>query len=379
MAYFVGITLYGLWVARKTHTSGAYFLGDRKLPWWVMLAQSFSTGTHAEGPVLQAGATYAAGFAAIWYQWKNMLITPFYWLVAPWYRRSQRTTVAEIIEDRYGRTLGLVYTAVRHRVFRLHPRRDAQRRGKGRCRGDRRRMISPNGVVVAMTVVFVVYSLVGGLVATAYTNLVQGFLIIVLSFMLLPAGLVAVGGFSGMRANLPADFFELYNQRSGIDGFTILMLALNGLVGIVAQPHMVSMCATGRSERGGRIGMTYGGGIVKRLCAIGWALTGVIVAAMIVKLGISLKDPCRPCGSTRLTHLMNDCCEHGRDMREFARFRSVFVRCLTCGSDNLRLRSVDTGDRLAVGPACRRRSHPTNEPLSNKPAIVRQVHEMGEV
>ena len=54
---------------------------------------------------------------------------------------------------------------------------------------------------------------------------------------------------------------------------------------------MVSMCATGRTERGGRVGMTYGGGVVKRLCAIGWALTGVIVAAMTVKMGISLNDP----------------------------------------------------------------------------------------
>ena len=99
VGYFIGITLYGLWVSRKTRTAGAYFLGDRKLPWWVMLGQAFSTGTHAEGPVLQAGATYAYGFAAIWYQWKNMLITPFYWLIVPWYRRSERTTVAEIIDD----------------------------------------------------------------------------------------------------------------------------------------------------------------------------------------------------------------------------------------------------------------------------------------
>ena len=289
VVYFVGITVYGLWVARKTHTSNTYFLGDRKLPWWVMLAQSFSTGTHAEGPVLQAGATYAQGFAAIWYQWKNMLITPFYWLVAPWYRRSQRTTVAEIIEDRYGRMVGLIYTVFAILFFVFIQGVMLKGAGKAVAGATGGQTISPNGVVVVMTVVFVVYSLVGGLVATAYTNLVQGFLVIALSFMLLPAGLLAVGGFSGMRTNLPADFFELYNQRSGIDGFTILMLAINGLVGVVAQPHMVSMCATGRTERGGRIGITYGA-VVKRLCAVGWALTGVIVAAMVVKLGVSLKD-----------------------------------------------------------------------------------------
>ena len=290
VAYFVGITLYGLWVSRKTRTSGAYFLGDRKLPWWVMLAQSFSTGTHAEGPVLQAGATFTYGFAAIWYQWKNMLITPFYWLIAPWYRRSQRTTVAEIIEDRYGQTLALVYTLFAILFFIFVQGVMLKGAGKAVAGATGGGIISPNGVVVAMTVVFVLYSFVGGLVAAAYTNVIQGLLIVVLSFMLIPAGLMAVGGFSGMRDNLPADFFELYNQQSGIGGFTILMLAINGLVGIVAQPHMVSMCATGSTERGGRVGMTYGS-IVKRLCAVGWALTGVIVAALVIRHGVSLEDP----------------------------------------------------------------------------------------
>lgn len=290
LVYFVGIAAYGLWVSRKTHTSDAYFLGDRKLPWWVMLAQSFSTGTHAEGPVLQAGATYSQGFAAIWYQWKNMLITPFYWLLAPWYRRSQRTTVAEMIEDRYGPMLGMVYTIFAIVYFIFIQGVMLKGAGKAVAGATGGEIISPNGVVITMTVVFMIYSFVGGLVAAAYTNLVQGLLIVILSFLLLPTGLMAVGGFSGMRECLPADFFELYNEKIGIGIFTILMLAVNGLVGIVAQPHMVSMCATGSSERGGRIGITYGA-IVKRLCTVGWALTGLIVAAMIIQSGVSLEDP----------------------------------------------------------------------------------------
>ena len=91
VGYFVGITAFGIWVSRKIRSSGGYFLGDRKLPWWVMMGQSFGTGTNAENPVAQAGATFTHGFPTIWYQWKNMLITPFYWLMSPWYRRSERS------------------------------------------------------------------------------------------------------------------------------------------------------------------------------------------------------------------------------------------------------------------------------------------------
>ena len=66
----IGITLFGLWISRKTRTSGGYFLGNRQLPWWIMIGQAFGTGTHAEGPVGQAGAPYAHGFATIWHRFK---------------------------------------------------------------------------------------------------------------------------------------------------------------------------------------------------------------------------------------------------------------------------------------------------------------------
>ncbi|MBI4556778.1 MAG: sodium:solute symporter family protein [Candidatus Hydrogenedentes bacterium] len=281
IAYFLGITAMGLWVARKVKSSGGYFLGDRKLRWWIMMGQAFGTGTHAEQPVAQTGATCELGFATIWYQWKNMLITPFYWLLAPWYRRSQRTTIGEIIEDRYGRKLALLYTvfAIAYFVFN----QGAMLKGAGKvisiATGDQ--MISANGVVVAMTLAFIVYSFFGGLRASAYTDFAQSFLIIVLSFLLIPAGLARVGGFTGMRQALPPDFFNVYSEVSGLDAFTIAMLTLNGLVGIVAQPHILSMCASGNTERAGRVGQTYGS-FVKRICTIGWGLTGLIVAAMLV-------------------------------------------------------------------------------------------------
>ena len=42
------------------------------------------------------------------------------------------------------------------------------------------------------------------------------------------------------------------------------MLAVNGIVGITSQPHMLTMCATGNNERSGRVGQTYGS-FVKRI------------------------------------------------------------------------------------------------------------------
>ena len=66
-----------------------------------------------------------------------------------------------------------------------------------------------------MTAMFILYSFVGGLVASAWTDLFQGFLIIVLSFMLIPLGWREVGGLGGMKASLPAFRFSL-STPSGI-------------------------------------------------------------------------------------------------------------------------------------------------------------------
>ena len=281
--YFILITGFGIWI------SDGYFRGERKFRWWVMIGQAFGVGTHAEMPVAQTGATFSNGFATIWYQWKNMLITPFYWLIAPFYRRSERTTVGEIIEDRYGSGMGLAYSVFAISFFILSMGVMLQGAAKviSVASGN---LISPNMVVLLMTIAFLIYSFIGGLIAAAYTDFIQSFLIITLSVLLIPLGLREINGFSGMREVLPDNFFDLFNSASGIDAFTIAMLAVNGIVGITAQPHMVSMCATGNTERAGRVGQTFGS-LVKRLITIGWALTGLVVAAMVIKSNVTLPDP----------------------------------------------------------------------------------------
>ncbi len=289
LAYFFGITGYGIWLTRRVKNSDGYFRGSRKFNKWIMMAQGFGAGTHAENFVAQTGASFQMGFASIWYQWKNMVITPFYWLIAPWYRRSERTTVGEIVEDRYGKSMGVFYSVFAILFFIFA--QGAMLKGAGKVISvATSNMISPDGVIIGMTVAFIIYSFFGGLVSSAYATFIQSLMIIVLSIMLIPMGLGEVGGFAGMRETLPDNFFNLFSAETGIGAFTILMLALNGVVGITAQPHMVSMCATGATERAGRIGQTYGS-FVKRAVTIGWALTGLIVAALVIQKGQNLDDP----------------------------------------------------------------------------------------
>src|SRR5688572_1953290 len=290
-AYFVIITAIGLIVGRRVRHTGEYFLGGRRFGPWLMMAQSFGVGTHAEMPVALAGAVYSVGASAIWFQWKNLFITPFYWLMAPVFRRIRRTTMAEFTEDRYGPWMGAIYIVFALSFFIINTGSMLKGAGKviSQATGG---AVGANEIVVAMTVMFMLYSFVGGLIAAAWTDLFQGFLIIALSFMLIPLGWSAVGGLDGMQASLEPFRFSLATP-SGIGPWVIAMLTLNGLVGIMAQPHQLAAVGTGRDERTCRIGMFFGN-FVKRVCTVGWALVGLIVAAMIVQSGgnaATLGDP----------------------------------------------------------------------------------------
>jgi Na+/proline symporter len=275
LAIVLGI---GIVAARRIKNSDQYFLGGRRFGKWVMIGQSFGTGTHAEMPVSLAGAVYSFGLSGIWFQWKNLFVTPFYWLLAPLFRRFRRTTMAEVFEDRYGSWMGTLYTLFALAFFTINL--------ASMLKGAAKVIDQAVGgglpidlLVIGMTLVFVAYSLIGGLVATAWTDFVQGFLIIALSFMLIPLGWGIVGGMDGMRAELGSSKF-LLTAPDGISLWVIAVLTINGLVGIVAQPHLIASVGTGKDETACRVGQFYGN-MVKRVCTVGWAFVGLMTAAII--------------------------------------------------------------------------------------------------
>src|SRR5688500_7536572 len=291
VVYFIVIPAIGLVAGWRVRKSGEYFRGERRFGPWLMIGQSFGVGTHAEMPVALAGAVYSTGASAIWFQWKNLFITPFYWLMAPVFRRIRRTTMAEFMDDRYGSWMGGIYIIFALCYFIINTGSMLKGAGKviSQATGG---SVDVDQIVVAMTVMFILYSFVGGLIAAAWTDLFQGFLIIVLSFMLVPLGWQVVGGLDGMKASLEPFRFSLATP-SGIGPWVILMLTVNGLVGIMAQPHMLATVGTGRTEHTGRVGLLYGG-VVQRGRPVGWCIVRLIVAAMIAqgKGGITtLADP----------------------------------------------------------------------------------------
>ena len=284
------IVVVGLVAGRRVKKTDDYFLGHRGFSVWLVIAQAFGVGTHAEMPVSLAGKVYSSGYAGIWYQWKNLFITPFYWLLAPLFRRFRRTTTGEVYEDRYGNFMGAVYTvfALSYFVFNM----GAMLKGAGKlvsvAMGE---PVSPNTVVLVMTVTFLVYSFVGGLVAAAWTDFVQSFFIIALSFLLIPLGLGV-----DRRLQRPSRNSATGNAFDG-DAGRRRRVHDRDADPQRADRHRGAAAHSGqrRARATTRTVAAWGmaaGNFIKRFCTIGWALVGLIVAAMLVQRGAApFADP----------------------------------------------------------------------------------------
>jgi len=287
VAYLGGILALGLWVSRGVTNSKKFFVGDRAFGKAIMIAQALGTGTHSDQAVGVAGAAYTGGFSGIWYQWLWIFTTPFYWILAQVFRRLRLVTTADFFQIRYGRCYAVMYT-----LFCLYLL--ALWQGIA-IKGTSETVSAITGlpewsISVTVAAIFTIYGVAGGLVAAAVTDFVQGIFIVLLSFLVIPFALPRVGGFSGLHHALSPSYFMVFGGAGGeLSAFNVCILVLSGLVGIVAQPHMMAVASTGKTEWNCRIGWTYGN-FVKRLCTIGWTLTGVLAAVLIPGLAFSQRE-----------------------------------------------------------------------------------------
>ena len=278
IVYLVGITIIGLWAVRKVRSSTIFFIGDRKFGKVMMAFLMFGTGTHSDQAVSVAAKTYHSGASGIWYQWLWLFVTPFFWLIAPFFRRMRAVTTGDYFEIRYGRSVSGLYAVMG--MMQMLVAIGVMLKGSGAMvEAVSGGAISANPAIITMTVMFVIYGVAGGLIAAITTNFVQGLLTIVLSFLILPFALAKVGGMSGLRESITDPAMLSLVAPGEITFFFIAVIAFNALVGWVTMPETMANCAAGKTEMEGRMGVTVGI-FGKRICTVAWMLTGLCAVAM---------------------------------------------------------------------------------------------------
>ncbi len=313
--YFFSMFVLGILAMKRTKTQSDYFLGGRSFGKLLQTFAAFGAGTGAHEPVLVGRAVWSSGLSGVWSAMQWLFVTPMYWITAVWYRRMRHLTLGDWFVERYeSRALGAaftVYALVFYMAF-LSTMLTAIAKFAVPLLGVETIGGWPvSHVIVPILAITVIgYGVLGGLTAAYWTDLVQGLLIIVLSILLIPFGLWALsgaigqqgaslmGGFETLHAQLPEDFFSLFGGP--VSGefplLYIISFSLLSLVGVVVHPHFI---ATGggsaKTEYEARFGLVVGN-YLKRLCTIGWALTGLIALALLANNAEIAMDPDRAWG-----------------------------------------------------------------------------------
>lgn len=215
--YLLGITAIGVWSYKKVHDASDFFMGGRRFGKVFMMFFAFGAGTSSEQAVSVAAGSFRNGLAGIWYQFLWLWATPFYWIIAPIFRRMRALTTSDFFEARYDTSTATLYsllgmsmsiTFIAAALFGGAKTVVGLAGGIDPATGEP--FFRPEYAIAAMTVMFVLYGMAGGLGAAVITDFVQGVLTIIFSFLLLPFALAlaakivgAENGFAALQGGVP--------------------------------------------------------------------------------------------------------------------------------------------------------------------------------
>src|SRR5689334_2187100 len=211
--YFLVVFAIGLYFARKGRTSEDYFLASRDVGWFAIGASLFVSNISTEHFIGLAGSGATSGLAVGHFEWLACLILLLLgWVFVPFYLRSNVFTMPEFLERRFNRQCSVYLAAISILAYiftkisvHLYAAAIVLERVVG---------WSPMTAAVILVIATGVYTVAGGLAAVIYTDLVQTVILLIGAVVLTVIGLVEVGGFSGLRAALPADYFHMIKPMS---------------------------------------------------------------------------------------------------------------------------------------------------------------------
>src|SRR3954453_15477822 len=110
VVYLLATLGLGVYQAVKVRTSGDYYAGGRKFNKFYLMMHALGTASHADEPVSVIGGAYEKGISGIWYTYLYLPLTPIFWLIAPYVRRSRFVTMADFFYARYDGSLAILYS-----------------------------------------------------------------------------------------------------------------------------------------------------------------------------------------------------------------------------------------------------------------------------
>ena len=203
--YLLAIVIVGLLVQKKASKDiNSYFLGNRKLPWWVLGASGMASNTDIAGTMINTAFIYALGTKGFFIEIRGgvTLIMAFLMVfMGKWNRRSQVMTQAEWMHFRFGTgkegdfariisaIAAIVMTVAMVTYFVI---------GAGKFVGAFLG-IEPIYASLLMVVLAMIYTVASGLYGVGWTDVFQGVFIF--------GVILYITGMAMSTVNLPQEFF----------------------------------------------------------------------------------------------------------------------------------------------------------------------------
>lgn len=293
--YLIALLGIGLWSRRETGSLKSYFVAGKDLPSWVIAFSSNATGESAWLLLGLTGMGYAMGVHAFWIILGEVLGISLAWAyVGQRFKRAtdhyDSLTVPDYLTSRFKdtshvfRILSLVIILSMVTAYTA-----AQLTASGKAFGSFLGLSYPIGVLIGATVILF-YTTVGGLKAVAYSDVLQGVLMLGCLVTLPFVGIAAAGGWGEMTASLAAIDPSLLRPMGslGLSGEGIASAAGFVAIGLafLGAPQLLVRFMAARDTR-----QIADGGIIAVLCVIGFDV-GAILAGMAGRVLIpNLADP----------------------------------------------------------------------------------------
>jgi len=203
--YLLAIVIVGLLVQKKASKDiNSYFLGNRKLPWWVLGASGMASNTDIAGTMINTAFIYALGTKGFFIEIRGgvTLIMAFLMVfMGKWNRRSQVMTQAEWMHFRFGTgkegdfariisaIAAIIMTVAMVTYFVI---------GSGKFVGAFLG-IEPIYASLLMVVLAMIYTVASGLYGVVWTDVFQGVFIF--------GVILYITGMAMSTVNLPQEFF----------------------------------------------------------------------------------------------------------------------------------------------------------------------------
>ena len=257
VAYLLVLIALAVWSRRETDSLSGFFLAGKKLPYWVV---AFSTNATGESGWLLLGLTgmgYAVGAQAYWVVVGEVIGIALSWTLIS--RRLKRLsdetdsiTLPDVIAARFNDSKHILRSiAVVIILTMVCAYVTAQMVASGKALSSFVGMDYSSAVIVG-AIIIIAYTFVGGYKAVAYTDVVQGVLMLG-GLIIVPAVAVsAAGGWQSVTSNLAAQdpgLLSMWNiTDSGFPGWIALVSFLAIGLPFLGVPQLMVRFMSARDE-----------------------------------------------------------------------------------------------------------------------------------